>query len=438
MRMTCRNFPIKISKVSLSYSIIWLILFVFFFHRFFIQLGAPDGIKSILDVLNVTLFLLAINKNVKLSNTEKKYILCYMFFGILGTASALINVPVWGWNIIPYFLDCRAILRFVLFLYSCKRLLTQYMVNKLINWILGFHVINSLYIVYQYFTLKVDIYWMRGDNLNGFFGIATGGNIYVNVMLIAVTILIVSRWINKLCNKRLLLFFLGLNLVIATLTEIKAYYIEIIIILAVFATPYLRKITKKQLIIGGCVLFGGIWALLFLVHLLYKIYPWMEGTMSSISALIKAGSSNESIGDIGRVTFLSDTYKKIFHYDLIDTIMGVGIGSANLNGGMTKLANTYADLTHYSWISSSYILIENGIVGLLLYIYSFFILISGSKKKETRMFAIASFVLAVFLILYNETFRTEAGYIMFLLISFADINNSHQANVLLRNGVEDD
>ena len=420
-------------RVSIPYLLIWMILITLFFHRFIIQLGAPDAIKYILDILNIVLFVCAIHRKRKVQNIEKIYLLCYACMLFIGTVSAVINIPSWGWSGLYYLYDCRAIIRFILFFFSCEILLTNQMIMRLFKWILIFHVLNSIYIIYQYFTLEVAIYWMRGDNLNGFFGTSTGGNAYVNVLLIAVTVIVIYWWINKLCSTRMMLFFLGLNLIISTLIELKAFYIEFVIMIIYFALPYIKRITAKQFIIGCCIACGCMAGTFFLVHWLYRLYPWMEGTFASIGELIKAGSSNESAGDIGRITFLKDTYIEIFHKNIADTVMGIGLGTANTNGEMTKLARLYYNQTHYSWLSSSYILVETGIIGLAFYICSFFSLMKTSKKKLWRQITIVACLMSIFLIAYNETFRTEAGYLMFFLISTVHVKDESTVRQLREN-----
>lgn len=411
-------------KISTAYLIIWMMMMIFFFHRFIIQFGAPDEVKYLLDFLNILLFLCAINKKSCLNYKEKKYFFCYVLIFLLGTASALVNVVDWGWNVSYYFFDCRAIIRYIVFFYSCRVLLTNHMINKLFNWILGFHVINSIYIVYQFFTLEVATYWMRGDNLNGFFGVATGGNTYVNVLIIAVTLIILNRWLKKECSLKSMLFFIGMNLAIATLIELKAYYIELLIICAFFSFPYLKRFTSKQLIIGGCFICAGLITFVFLIQWLNKLYPWMKGTFTSITNIFMASSSYNNTGNIGRLSFLKDTYIQIFHKNIFDMILGVGIGTASTSGEMTKFALTYYDKTHYSWLSSAYILVEMGIVGLSLYLYSFMLLFQCDIKNPWNQITKISCIISVILLIYNETFRTEAGYIMFFLISLAYIKNN--------------
>ena len=61
--------------------------------------------------------------------------------------------------------------------------------------------INTILIIYQFITVKVDDFWMRGDYLNGFFGTQRGVNLYVNVLMFMVILIVYNRWINKSIKK---------------------------------------------------------------------------------------------------------------------------------------------------------------------------------------------------------------------------------------------
>ena len=71
---------------------------------------------------------------------------------------------------------------------------------------------------------------MRGDMLNGLFGTETGGNTFVNVILIVVVTYLLSCRANK--EKSVISFGVaaGASLLIAALIELKAFFVEIIII----------------------------------------------------------------------------------------------------------------------------------------------------------------------------------------------------------------
>lgn len=411
------DFKIRIHKIKASYAILFSIFVVLFFHRYIIELGVPGFLKYILDVLNILLFIIAVYKKRKLENQEKILLFFYIILIMSGTVAAFANIGVWKANFVLYLFDCRSLLRYLIFFLSCKTLLEPIGTEKIFNFILGFHLINCILIIYQYFTVKVEFYWMRGDNLNGFFGIETGGNIYVNALILAVTIIVMYKWTNGLCSKKILVFFLMLNIITAVLIELKAYFIEIFIIVLFYLWPYIKKPTRKHVLWGICIISGGIVVFYKMVNLLYKIYPWMKGTLS-INTLVEISSSNGT-REIGRLSAISDVINNIYNGNIISSLLGVGLGTANTNGEMAEFAQRFYD-THYSWYSLPYIFIETGLLGLLAYLLSFLYLFTSSKNMgKYSVITRCSSIISIFIIIYNETFRTEAGYFMFFLLSLA-------------------
>lgn len=41
-------------------------------------------------------------------------------------------------------------------------------IEKIFDYLLIYQIINTILIIYQFITVKVDDFWMRGDYLNGF------------------------------------------------------------------------------------------------------------------------------------------------------------------------------------------------------------------------------------------------------------------------------
>ena len=63
-------------------------------------------------------------------------------------------------------------------------------IEKIFDYLLIYQIINTILIIYQFITVKVDDFWMRGDYLNGFFGTQRGGNLYVNVLMLMVILIV--------------------------------------------------------------------------------------------------------------------------------------------------------------------------------------------------------------------------------------------------------
>lgn len=417
--------------------IVYGIFFILCFEGFFIDLGAPTSLKYILDILNLLLFAIAVKKAYKISRTFKLVILWYLFFGGIGTLSAIANISKWDLNIIFWLLDCRLFLRFPIFLISCGILLNKDDVESIFNKLLVFQLINSLLIIYQYLTFEAADYWMRGDYLNGFFGTARGGNMYVNVLLVAVTLIAYDRLEQKKIKLWHALLLWASCLIDATLIELKVYYIEIIIcfFMIFFLDNPIMKIKEKKIkiFIAG---FGiGLIVLPVMIEVLYKLYPTMEGTLT-ISKIIEIASSSEgytSSGDLNRLTAVGQVYSEIFNQDIVDGLIGIGLGNANTGGQMSLFAQLY-EKTHYSYFQSSYVFIETGIIGLLLYASSFFIFFIQGKKSRYSVIVQIMSIMSIILVIYDEVLRTEGGYIVYFILSLAFISTKVESRKELING----
>lgn len=410
---------IKKHKFSLYYILTFILFGLIFFHRFLIESGLPSSTKYFLDVLNIILFMFATSRKSKQNRTFKYTLLCYSAILIWGTGMFLANFFIWDTGFSSYIFDCRLLLRCPMFMYSCYCLLKSEDIERLFDWFLRFHILNSIYIVYQYFTLDVPIYWMRGDNLNGFFGTATGGNIYVNVLLLITTCIVINRYLQDTYTKKKLGIYLLLNLIIAALIELKIFFVELPSVIFIYAIPYMKRPTKKHLRLAAMLLFLSIPAYIGLTDLLYKLYPWMQGSLS-MSSLIKLASSSEGYtgsGDINRLTAIQDVVRLIYNGDLISSLFGVGLGTANINDETAMFVSRFAD-THYSWLSTSYYYVEVGIIGLVAYFASNLLPMLYVRKESDYAWMVRVIcIMTIFLLFYNESMKTEASYMIAFLMS---------------------
>ena len=406
---------LKIKRADKVIILFYIMFSLLFFHRYLVEIGFPSFIRYVFDLLNIVIFGVALNRKLNLNSLKSHMIFSYILFLAFGSVALLNGVNIWGFNFAYFLFDCRNTIRFLMFFLSCTVLLDDNKVEKLFNFVLTFHIVNCIFILYQYFTLEVPKYWMRGDNLNGFFGTATGGNIYVNALLVSTTIIILHQFKYKLCSKKKTLFFIGLNLIIPVLIELKAFFAEVALIVFIFAIPYLRKLTVKRFCTILAILMLGTVLISYLIHVLYIIYPWMKDTMSlnKLFASTEASSNN----DIGRLTFFNDVVSLIYKKDYTSSFVGVGLGTANINNNTTKFAQTYFN-THYSWYSMPYVFIETGFCGMVAYVWSFLLLALYTKKNDRyHSIALCTIIISIFILFYDEAFKTEAGYLLFFMLS---------------------
>ena len=389
-----------------------------FFHRFLIQaFGVPEAVKYIMDLLNAVLFMISLfQQRMKNASFILSYSLCYLIMIITGVVSYSLFGKKWDTPLINVIFDLRNVIRFPIFLLSCYNLLDRKQTEKIFRFLIGFHLINSVYIIYQYFTLEVVKFWMRGDNLNGFFGTETGGNQFVNVLMIVTTVIVIDKYVKKEYSKVFLLFFIALNLLLAVLIELKFYFVEFALIVLYFIVPYIKRLSPKQVVLCTAVLIATPLIYSILVQMLYRIYPWMEGTMS-LSGMLATNISDKGYtgkGDFNRLNAISGTITKIFDGDIKYSLVGVGFGTANLNGKFAEIYNW----THYSWMSTSYTFVETGFIGFICYSLSLLLPFFLCRKNNIyKNLSKLGSLLLIALMIYDEALRTEAAYMIFFLVS---------------------
>lgn len=415
----------KIKKENIPTMLVFLSLIFTFFYRFFIGLGAMESIKYTLDAITIALTFISIRKK-QFSNLFKLIISIYGLIIVVGTIARFFYISTWTSNVANYLMDIRMLIRYPLYAFVCASVLNNDDSKHIKELLYLFNIINSICIVYQYLTVNVVDYWMRGDYLNGFFGAYRGGNLYENVLLVIVTIIVFDDYLKKKINAPAMIINIIINLFVATIIELKFFYVEAVIIFFIYFISSFKELTKRE--VGRNVILFAIITVIGIcfVNILYKLYPWMQGTLTSwvrISDYL-SNSHGDSQEMINRTTFISDVSNIIFRGSVINLVFGIGLGSANtgmIGGVLPEFTQKYST-TAYSWYSSSYMLVETGIIGFTLYLMTFLLPVSKKfvRHSSNRKMILCTCIMSILMIFYNETFRTEAGLMMCLLFAVAN------------------
>lgn len=396
-------------------AIVFQLIFILF-ERYFIQLGVPSACIYILDVVNVYLLL-------NLMHTSNKrfswVILIYIILIGISTLVAFANFSIYGNNIVFTFLEIRNIIRFLIFFLSTVHYFKIENLEKVFSFIELHFLVNSVFIVYMYFTyFPPTASWMRGDLLNGFFGNTRGGNTFVNVEMLVVVLYIFVKWTKKEVKIAHLLLVLGISIIIAGLIELKAYFIEIafVYIWYLICVQKSRRENRLNLIIIAAAIMIGYFA----IKIMIKEYPWFASTLS-IKGLLEAFSSQHysSTEDLNRFTGMITISKRMFQGNIIDTLFGIGLGNgavSSVAGRTTTFALNYAN-SKYSWFQGTYLFVQCGLLGLTLYLSTFFILFFKRKKNKYKIFSNMITLLSLFLVFYGEALKTDAGYFIYFSIA---------------------
>lgn len=386
------------------------------FERYFIQLGAPSGIIYILDLINIYLLLTIIA-----GNKEKKFsvlILIYssLIVGSIGVAVA--NIFVYGNNILFIVLEVRNIVRFLIFFLAIVKHFKAEHIDRVFLILEVYFWINSIFIVYQYFTyFPADAAWMRGDLLNGFFGNSRGGNTFVNVEMLLVVLFLFVKWIKCECKLIHFLLALGMSVIVSGLIELKAFFVEIAFVY-IWYILFVKK-TKREIKLNIIIAIIAVAIMHIAVQIMAKEYPWFADSFS-ISKLWEAFTSTNysSSDDLSRFTGMFTISKKMFHGDIIDILFGIGLGNGAASyvaGKTTRFASMYS-ASHYSWFQGTYLFVQCGTIGLMLFL-STFVELFRMKKNEFKVFSNAIILLSIFLVFYGEALKTDAGYLVYFAIA---------------------
>lgn len=386
-----------------------LIYFIFFAGWLRDSLHFPSAIFYLADVMLVFLLVSrfwGISKGVARSGARLPfYIFCMiltcMFFGVVFN---LVNPLLVLWGL-------RNNARFFAFFFICAVLLDELDVNRILHFIRTMFWMNVALSTVQYF-----VFGFRDDYLGGFFGTSQGCNAYTNILLCIISAYHIATYIYNKSKLHILLANLAGCMYLATLAELKVFYVEFLIIAA--AALLIKQPTMKTV---GLILFGMI-AIIGGILLLSRYSP------DSLRFLFNEedrtrylfGNGYTGAGDLNRFTAISQLYERFFSENWLKALFGFGLGScetSNFNFLQSDFFRQYEYL-HYRWFSHAWVYLEQGIVGLVLLV-SFFASILACdirtrcpEHAELRAAAILFTITCFIGIIYNNALEIEACYMI--------------------------
>ena len=219
--------------------------------------------------------------------------------------------------------------------------------------------------------------------------------------------------------KCVLFSFMGL--LIAAFAELKFFFI-IFIVVAIMAAIMTKNSVKKTVFF----VFSGILVIVFstILSMMYDEFSGFLSFNNLINAIVNPNyATKEDIGRFTAIPIISDRFLTGF----FDKLFGIGLGNADTSS--LALFNTpffedYGSI-HYSFMSYSFLYLETGILGLILYVIFFIISYIVALKLYKAKIAdelvcqlamIFSLVCLPFM-MYNAALRLEIGYFAFFVIA---------------------
>lgn len=343
---------------------------------------------------------------------------------ICSTIIAFINLmppisTLWG---------LRMVIRYFLLFILVIKYFNVYDVIKVKRILVRFFWINTTVIIFQYFIEHKNADFIGGTFLNN-------GEVFVFYLISA--FIFSKDYFEKRIKLNKFLLFIAIEMYVAMAAEIKIMYFSIP--LAIYGTYVLTtKFNFKHIIILVIAFFGLIPAMKMTMSLMYgdeyinkvfNIKDLQEETTHSYNLSKEAAdySFNRSTCIEKATTFILK--------DPMHIITGFGIGSGNTSEKFeTNISQTYSKITSYNWFTPSWLLVEYGWIGFILWILALLFLAKKylsfykqSTDKETKYWSSLGFLLSLFTFIiawYNNIPYFNAYLIyLFWAICFVGINN---------------
>lgn len=398
--------------------------------------GLPRSILYFLDVLNLALFLYSLKRLFSRNEHAVRVVLIYLTVFFLFT---LIGFLVNQQSILYYLWGLRNTFRFFLFFCSCLCWIRLDQLPSLLQLLEWFLYLNVPVCCLQLWVQRIPF-----DNIGGLFGIGDNCNSYMNILLIIVTAWSILRFLYKQIPLWRFALVIAAGMSISILSELKAYYFELamIVVLAlvfqIIKKEWNRRIFKT---IGICAA-GMLLLAVFTVVLQPKYWSgfflpggvWEEITRSS-------GYSGS--GDLNRLTAVPYIFVNFFGSGL-SSLLGFGIGNCDYSSFAfltTPFYEAYQNL-HYVWIHIAFLFLELGFIGTALYTGIFVVIgiaawknqkreLRGSDVSILNQMTVILSVSCLFLLFYDVTLRMESAYIIFALLAVPYMKTAKHTEVQL-------
>lgn len=412
-----RDSIIKIQNDKAYILISFVILFSNIYKALVTFLKFPSAISYLLDIVWIV-FLFIIIKTMTNYNTDKENrgIISLIILFWIGT------IMSWGMNLyspLLYMWGFRNLFRFYIFLLACILFFQARNIYSIYKMLYILLVINAVFCTIEYFVLHYTL-----DTVSGLFTAGAsvrGGNASLNVLMCIVCTIALALYFEKKKSLVHVALPIILSLYMSTIAEIKAFYIEFAIIL--ISCSLLTKFSLKKLY--GLVL--AAIGMVIAVRYYYMLFPNFEDIFSLSNLLSYVGTDGSGYGPatILNRTTAAPYMMKNFMTTLPTKLFGIGLGNADYATASSLLTSSFYlqyGYLCYTWWLLPMLLIENGIIGVLLYILILayvFIKTTMIKKyaNEERAFltAVQTFsILGLMLMVYNQSLRLDtAGYVFY-------------------------
>ena len=415
------DLSLKIKKRTPESWLVWFIFFMpFTFGTFTEFLPLPSLVKYTVDIAWVgILILFFFSGKVSVSKRTANLFVWVLLFFAYTAVMYLFNFQ----SPLYYLWGFRNNFRMYVFFIGCVTFLYRDEIDGYIDWLDKIFYVNCAVALFQYFFLD-----LRQDFLGGIFGAQGGCNGWLNIFQVIVITKTVVYYLNKKESLRNTAIKSAMALIIATLAELRFFFIEFAVIVAV--AVLITSFSWRKVVIIGVAAAG-----VFIgVKLLIDIFPYFADYMT-IESFYNSAVSEEgytSSGDLNRLTSL-EMISDLFLKTDSDRLFGMGLGNCDYADGFGFLTSSFyiknADY-HYTWLSTAFVYLETGIFGLVFF-FGFFALVFVMTLRQIRktekiycQLSMVTSVMCVLIGIYNSTLRTEAAFMLYFIMALPFIRES--------------
>lgn len=381
MKIKVRHLVNRIMLVQIG-CILFLGLLSSYFPRFEILSYIPDA-------LNILLLLLIANKLKHGLTIDHIIILLFAMYAIF---SAL-----WGDGNWYYVISSgrRYLSAFIIYYAASEYILSEYW-EKGLNLCLLAQGLNVIFTAYQNFVMK-----LHPDFCNGIFGFTLYDNALQGIFCLIISIIAIVYFLDRKWSKIKSIYAIGTSCLICAFSEIKAYYV--LLIMVFFVALLFRTNSIKTIKRVFNLTFIGIALLIVAYKVLEIVFPANLQTFFNLSQYVLYEQYGAH-GGAGRLTTISYIYNTVFKRNIWNTLIGSGLG-----GVATEYAYTIGKL-----------FVSFGVTGLLL--LSIWLICICSKywksakyNSQNLILIIMATVIVVTLFVWNALF-TQAVFLIFWIM----------------------
>ena len=414
----------------------WLGLFIlalpFGFGLLLELLHLPALVRYMLDVAWLILLFMMLCNSRGLPHRELKTmaILSGLFF-LVGLLGFLFNYQsglyfLWGLRnnarFFVYFFAC------ILFVRKCS---VEYYL-RFFDWVFW---VNFLVVLYQYFVLGKS-----GDYLGGIFGVQRGCNGYANIFLSIIAARSALRYMMRQESVWSCAIKCIVMLVISVLAELKAFIIELGVIILMASVITRFSLRKFWIIVGGAL--GIVVAARGIATLFPDFDNWFN-LEHMLEGLIKKEGYTGNYG-MNRLTSVPIVWN-MFLPNIWQKLFGKGLGNCDYAsfGALTSPFYIQYGWLNYTYFCIAMLMLETGLVGTALYVGFFMSVFQAAKKLlrrggdplYCRMTQILS-VQCLILLVYGNAMRVESAYMMYFAMALPFLRNEtkKESNLRLQEG----